>query len=74
MHDNIYYVIKFDDKSYWTGYNNWSPQIRQARIYSSVKMAKEVAEDCLQRGSVSKVFNSYKVIAIKFIIIGEVEE
>ena len=43
------YVIKFDNGLYWTGYNKASEQIRKARIYNSIKYAKEAGDNCFSR-------------------------
>lgn len=31
------YVIKFDNGEYWMGNNTMSPQLRHAKIYTSLK-------------------------------------
>lgn len=71
MKEKHYYVIRFDNGAYWTGYNNYSDQVRLARIYTSIKHCRESAEDAVKR--LSHV-NSYKIIEIKIDIIGEVNE
>lgn len=73
------YVIKFDNGLYWTGYNKASEQIRKARIYNSIKYAKEAGDDCLTRKmviwpqpSMSSV-QSYKIVEVELIEKDEVE-
>lgn len=65
------YVIKFDNGLYWCGYNKASNQIRKARIYNSIKYAKEAGDDCLKRkeyiapySSMSEVLD-YKIIEVE---------
>lgn len=49
MKEKSLYVIKFDNECYWCGMNFMSPQLRKAKIYTSLKMVNEVAEDCMRR-------------------------
>ena len=65
------FVIKFNDKYYWCGYNHADTQLRKAVIYKSEKMAKEIAEDCLKRShfftSIQSLEEpvSYKIVEIE---------
>ena len=37
------YVVKNNDKgTYWSAYGVWPTQLRQARIYTSIKYAQEI--------------------------------
>ena len=71
MKEKHYYVVQFDNGCYWTGYNNYSDQVRLARIYTSIKYCKESADNAVER---LPHVNSYKIIEIKIDIIGEVKE
>lgn len=71
MKEKHYYVIQFDNGAYWTGYNNYSNQLRQARIYTSLKHCKEAADDSLDR---LRTVNSYQIYEIELKIIRKVQE
>lgn len=43
------FVIKFNDKYYWCGYNKVDTQIRKAVIYKTKEAARAVLKDCLSR-------------------------
>lgn len=61
------YVIKFNNSVYWCGYNTCDPQLRKAKIYTSKKMATDVAEDCLKRQSCIKSLTqpvTYKLVEV----------
>ena len=62
MKDNKLYVIQFNNGSFWCGYNNYDPQLRKARIYTSYKMANEAGETCLKR---LKGVKSFEVIEVE---------
>ena len=49
MEDKKMYVVKFNNGLYWCGYNTADKQIRKAKIYTSVKYAREAGIDCLSR-------------------------
>ena len=55
------FVIRFDNGSYWTGYNNYDKQLRKARIYTSYKMANDAGDDCLERLKAVKSFEILEV-------------
>ena len=38
------FVIKFKDGSYYNGFNGWDSQIRNAKIYVSLKKCRESAD------------------------------
>lgn len=72
------YVIKFDNGEYWMGNNTMSPQLRHAKVYTSLKMAKQVAEECIRRFP-KEVFKpsfqyikSYKIFEVEMTIKEEV--
>lgn len=72
------YVIKFDNGEYWMGNNTMSPQLRHAKIYTSLKMTKQVAEECIRRFP-KEVFKpsfqrikSYKIFEVEMTIKEEV--
>ena len=73
------YVIKFDNGLYWTGYNKASEQIRKARIYNSIKYAREAGDDCFRRRMViwpqpaMTNVQSYKIVEVELIEKDEVE-
>ena len=54
------FVIKFNNKYYWCGYNHVDTQLRKAVIYSSKKMAISAAEDCLKRKSAIKNLEQFE--------------
>lgn len=54
------YVIKFNKKYYWCGYNTTDTQLRKAVIYKSKKMAIDTAEDCLRRKSCIRRLAEYE--------------
>lgn len=64
------YVIKYNNDCYWTGYNNYSNQLRLAKIYTSLRHCKEAADDSLNR---LHSVNSYKIYEVELNIIGEVD-
>lgn len=66
--DNKLYVIQFNNGSFWCGYNNYGPQLRKARIYTSYKMANEVGEDCLER---LKELKSFEILEVELKIKNE---
>lgn len=72
------YVVKFDNETYWCGYNTIDTQIRKAVIYASIKYAKEAANDVLQNQQRIKKANlpikSYQILEIDIIIKNVVEE
>lgn len=37
-----FYTVKFEDGSYWSGYNNSDKQLRKAKLFISLKYANEV--------------------------------
>ena len=43
------YVVKFNNGLYWCGYNTADKQIRKAKIYTSIKYAREAGMDVLSR-------------------------
>ena len=47
--DKKMYVIKFNNGLYWCGYNTSDKQLRKAKIYTSIKYAREVGLDCISR-------------------------
>ena len=49
MEDKKMYVVKFNNGLYWCGYNTADKQIRKAKIYTSIKYAREVGMDVLSR-------------------------
>ena len=49
MKDKKMYVIKFNNGLYWCGYNSSDKQLRKAKIYTSIKYAREVGLDCISR-------------------------
>ena len=49
MKDKKMYVIKFNNGLYWCGYNTSDKQLRKAKIYTSIKYAREVGLDCISR-------------------------
>ena len=49
MEDKKLYVVKFNNGLYWCGYNTANKQIRKAKIYTSIKYAREAGIDCLSR-------------------------
>ena len=58
------YVIKFGDGSYYTGFNGTSKQLRQAKIYVSLKHIK---------GAIKyKGYEDYKIIEVEIKEVGEV--
>lgn len=73
------YVIKFDNDFYWCKYNTADKQLRKATIYNSLKMAKDVAEDCLTRIDRIQPYplmcsvKSYTIIKVEIKEVGEVE-
>ena len=75
------YVIRFNTGVYWCGYNAVSPQLRKAKVYTSVKQAHKVAEDVLlhyDRVSIKdtkKVVKatSYKIYEVALQIIQEIK-
>ena len=54
------YVIKFNKKYYWCGYNHVDTQLRKAMIYNSKKIAISTAEDCLKRKSAIKNLEQFE--------------
>lgn len=44
------YVIKDDSGLYFIGYGHWDSQLRKAKIYHSIRYAKEVMNDRRFRG------------------------
>lgn len=60
------YVIMFDDGTYWCGYNKTDKQLRKARIYTSRKMAIDVANEIS-----CKTSRSYKLLEVELKIVGE---
>lgn len=75
------YVVKFDNETYWCGYNTINTQIRKAVIYSSTKHAKEVANDVLRNQQrlkknkkVSLPIKSYQILEVDIIIKQIIEE
>lgn len=72
------YIIQFDNGEYWMGNNTMSPQLRHAKVYTSLKMAKQIAEECI-RWFPKEVFKpsfqsikSYKIFEIEMTIKKEV--
>ena len=55
------FVVRFDNGCYWTGYNNYDKQLRQARIYTSSKMAYEAGNYVLERLKQLKTFEVVEV-------------
>ena len=49
MEDKKMYVVKFNNGLYWCGYNTAGKQIRKAKIYTSIKYAREAGMDVLSR-------------------------
>ena len=47
--DKKMYVIKFNNGLYWCGYNTADKQIRKAKIYNSIKYAREAGMDYISR-------------------------
>ena len=71
------YVIKFDNGLYWCGYNKADMQIRKAKIYSSIKHAREVGMDCLNRKQYifpRPLMSNIKDFKIVSVILKECEE
>ena len=54
------YVIKFNNKYYWCGYNHVDTQLRKAVIYNSKNIAISAAEDCLKRKSAIKSLEQFE--------------
>ena len=52
MEDKKMYVVKFNNGLYWCGYNTADKQIRKAKIYTSIKYAREAGMDVLSRGRI----------------------
>lgn len=71
------WVIKFDGDYdppvYFSGMNQYSSQLRKAKIYVWKEMAIEAAEDFLKRKSCGKPFvtGTYKIVPVE---LKEVEE
>ena len=59
------YVIKFDNGTYWCAYNTADKQLRKAMIYRSLKMAQDVAKDCMDR--IKLIHNAEDVIDYKIV-------
>lgn len=68
------YVIKFNKKYYWCGYNHVDTQLRKAVIYNSKKMAISTAEDCLKRKSAIKTLENFESSASYEIVEVELKE
>ena len=43
------FVIKFPDGTYYNGYNGWDSQLRNAKIYVSLKKCKESADYVVEK-------------------------
>lgn len=71
------YVIQFDNGMYWCGYNHLDKQLRKAVVYSSLKHARQSADDVMKRKrtiiGLGKV-QSYKMLEVEIIVKGEVKE
>lgn len=71
----IVYAIKFDNGNYWCGYNTSDKQLRKAVLYKSIKLAEQMAKDCMTRTKYIRPFDetikSYKVVKVE---IKEVED
>lgn len=66
------FVIKFNDKYYWYGYNKVGKELRKAIIYKNKKIAREVLEDCLSRYEVitgweipNEELDTFKVVEVE---------
>ncbi len=62
------YVVQFNDSTYWCGYNTVDKQIRKAKIYTSLKYAKEAGDRALEY--LNK--DSYKILKVELNVTGEV--
>lgn len=70
MNSENLYVVQFNDGSYWCGLNTFDPQIRKAKIFKSLKYAKEAGE---RFRSEFDGKNSYKILEIEINILKEIE-
>lgn len=65
------YIIKFNNGLYWCGYNTANKQTRKAKIYNSIKYAKETGLDCINRKQYIKPYNlmpetdGFKIIEVE---------
>ena len=66
MEDKKMYVVKFNNGLYWCGYNTADKQIRKAKIYTSVKYAREAGMDVLSRRRIINLnTDGFKIIEVE---------
>ena len=66
MEDKKLYVVKFNNGLYWCGYNTADKQIRKAKIYTSIKHAKEAGLDCLSRRRIINLdTDGFKIVEVE---------
>ena len=64
--DKKMYVIKFNNGLYWCGYNTADKQIRKAKIYNSIKYAREAGMDCISRRQyIMPETNGFRIIEVE---------
>ena len=69
--DKKMYVIKFNNGLYWCGYNTADKQIRKAKIYNSIKYAREAGMDYISRRQYIRPYtfmpeiNGFRIIEVE---------
>ena len=66
------YVIKYNNDTYWCGYNKYDKQLRKAKIYTSKPIAEKVAEDSISRlnyiaqraGQTEFLIESFRIVEV----------
>lgn len=76
---NIYYVALTNLNMYWTGMNGLSAEVRDARMYKSVKALKNNVESAFRRynkdkGSDTVRITSYQIVEIEVKVRSTVEK
>ena len=58
------YVVQFEEGAFWCGYNQWDKQLRKAKVFHSLKFAKDIVSRYKEY--------SPRILEISMNIIGEV--
>lgn len=73
METNKLYVIKIDGDKYWCGSHVVLPDIRKAKIYTSLLQANRVAANILTTGEITIKLNKLNLESFSFCEIVEIE-
>lgn len=73
METNKLYVIKIDGDKYWCGNHVVLPDIRKAKIYTSLSQANRVAANILITGEITIELNKLDLESFSFCEIVEIE-